>query len=154
MSDDKSFYPSVKLTNADQQDTFIQFQEWASVGDLGSNAALPATADTTYQLGLYTVANGHVYLNPATALGVAGTKWAAWSDTTVRANNPVAYWPGSFGTLGFYPAEAGPSKETQVITVDSSIILDRFSFVSTVFNDYSAKKTTYDGLRTTYNDAA
>jgi len=142
------------MSNADQQDIFVQFMEWADPADLGTAAALPSADDTTYQLGKLAATLGHVYLNPATTLATAGSAWAAFGDTSVRTNNPESYWPASFGTLGFHPGEEGPSKLTQKITVDSSIILDRFSFVSTVFNDYSSKKTTYDGLRTTYNDAA
>jgi hypothetical protein len=34
------------------------------------------------------------------------------------------------------------------------IISDRFAFVSAVYNDYASKKTSYESLRTLYNDAA
>lgn len=155
ISDDKAYAPAVKMTTSDNLNFYFQFIEWISPAAFGTNAAMPTADDTTYQIGkLAPGTNKHVYLNPQTVTSAAGNVWLAHTLTSVSVPDPEAYYPGSIGEVAYFPALEGPSKTTQVIAVDASVILDRFAFVSSVFNDYSGKLTTFNGDKTTYDDAA
>lgn len=132
----------------------FQYIEWINVAALGTNGVIGATDDTKYFAGAYATTGG-VFVNPAVTMpsGVSllGVTLAFYDS---YQNAPNDWIPGSVGKAIYYPNSTGQWSDAQTIAHDSSVLLDRFSFVSDIYNNYNTQLSTYNGLKTTYNDAA
>ena len=63
--------------------------------------------------------------------------------------------PGSLGKFNYYTTQVGPytGASTSTTEMDSIVLLDAFAAKTTENSAYSSTKTTYDGLKDTYNTA-
>jgi hypothetical protein len=121
--DKGSVGPTFKLKSADYANFIIQWVEWITVAGLGTDATLPIADAASFHLGAYAITNGETYLNPLKS-GVTDASWKnsglAWA---FNERTPATRPPGSVGDATYYTNMDGPFKETQTITVDSTIIM-------------------------------
>ena len=161
IADDKGYAPGFTLTALDFTDWEMQVVEWINTAALGTNAVMGEAVDTTSNTGAYAVGTDkNVFINPAdptgatAGIGTAANSWKEATYTASKYSDPLVYIPGSVGPAIYYPGKEGPWKDTQLVSHDQAVLMDRFSFVSTTYNSYQTSLNEYNSLRTTYNDAA
>ena len=83
---------------------------------------------------------------------VAGTAQASTTTPTITSNNPDTFgYPGSVGTLRWYPNQAGPYQSTATDTKDWLEVKNSYDAYTVAKTAWEATNTAYDVLRAAYN---
>lgn len=144
------------LTKADYTAFELQFVEWIKNGALGNDAIFATAADTSkFLIGEYASASG-TWLNPMKTQITTSADYGSWKSNNLVVNsyNKVSdYVAGSVGTAAFYPKQAGPYSDTQILNVDSLFLVKSVDVKKAENSKYDGIKNDYNGKRTAYDDA-
>jgi len=145
--------PTFKVKTADWVKFDLQFVEWIKTDALGAAAILPNAADTSaYLIGAYPTTDG-VFINPLTTQKSGVTSWLSNALTVTDAKDPQVYPAGSIGKAAFYPMNGGLLKDTQILTADSTILMQTVANKNTENNNFNNVANTYNNEKNAYNAA-
>lgn len=147
--------PGFKLTTADTEKFLLYYVEWLKSDGFPSTAILSSTSGAAFHLGAYGT-GADFRINPAKKVtdntdvnwkGTADMKWAAYST------DPQDFASGSIGKITFFIPSPGFNGGQQSISTDSGFLMQAQEGVKNQYNDFNNQKSSYDGKRTSFNDA-
>ena len=153
--------PVVEFPATTYTEVMLHFVEWQLATTLGTGAVMDTgAAEGTFMAGLYEVGTDkNVYLQPMKAFGTAGVtaaeKMKEYDLATGLAYNdmtPADYWPGSVGTLAYYPGQAGYYPNF-ISSIDAGVIALINSKQQMVYDTFNNAKASSDTSVDNYDKA-